>query len=113
LLAQYRDNDLFVLPVKATRTDVEGFGLVYAEAAASGLPVLASRAGLATDAIVDGTSGILLDSSSPEAIKDGIVRFLRERARFAEERVRAVAEAFRWRCVAPRVRSILDRVARS
>lgn len=111
LLAEYRRAELFVLPVRATATDVEGFGIVYAEASASGLPVLASRAGLATDAIVDGTNGILLDSSSPEAIRAGLVRFWNERARYQPARVRAVAEAYRWTSVVSQVRSRLAQAA--
>jgi phosphatidylinositol alpha-1,6-mannosyltransferase len=111
LLEKYKSADLFVLPVQATATDVEGFGIVYVEAAASGVPVLASRAGLATDAIVDGASGILLDASTPDAIREGILRFSRERDRFPATQVQAIAEEFRWSRIVPRVRTVLARVA--
>ena len=54
LLEAYRRADLFVLASRASRSDVEGFGIVYLEAAASGVPSLCSREGGATDAVVDG-----------------------------------------------------------
>ena len=40
LLEAYRRADLFVLASRASRSDVEGFGIVYLEAAASGVPSL-------------------------------------------------------------------------
>ncbi len=96
LRAAYRESDLFVLASKASAKDVEGFGIVYIEASASGVPVLGSREGGATDAVVDGKNGILIDRSSPAAIAAGIRAFLARRAEFGEAKVRAFAEAFRW-----------------
>jgi glycosyltransferase involved in cell wall biosynthesis len=102
LLARYRRADLFVLASKATRDDVEGFGIVYIEASASGVPVMCSREGEAVDAVEPGTNGIILPSSSPDAIAAGIAEFAAERRRYTSERVRAFAEKFRWeRTVAP------------
>jgi phosphatidylinositol alpha-1,6-mannosyltransferase len=103
LLAAYRDADLFVLTPRATASDVEGFGIVYVEAAASGVPVLGSRAGGATDAIAEGESGLLVDDSSPAAIAAGIERFAASRERFTPARVAAFAEAFRWPALAEKL----------
>lgn len=103
LLACYRDADLFVLTPRATANDVEGFGIVYVEAAASGVPVLGSRAGGATDAIEEATNGLLIDDASPAAIAAGIERFAAERERFSPERVRGFAEAFRWPALAEKL----------
>jgi glycosyltransferase involved in cell wall biosynthesis len=102
LLARYRAADLFVLASKATRDDVEGFGIVYLEASAAGVPVMCSREGGAVDAVEAGTNGIVLSSSSPDAIAAGIVEFVAHRSRYAPAAVRAFAESFRWpRTVAP------------
>jgi len=106
----YRDSDLFILAPRATRCDVEGFGIVYIEASASGTPVLGSCEGGATDAIQDGVNGILIAKSSPKAIADGIVRFAQDRNRFSPERVRSFAEQFRWNVVARRLRKELSEV---
>jgi len=99
LLEQYRNSDLFVLAAKATTRDIEGFGIVYLESSASGVPVICSRAGGAIDAVTEGENGILIPDSSPQAIADGIRRFARERASYTPQRVRAVAERYRWKTV--------------
>ena len=107
LLSLYRNADLFILAPKATSTDVEGFGIVYLEASASGVPVLGSRAGGAVDGIRDGVNGILIDNSEPESIAGGIRRFLELRSHFSPSTVRAFAEGFRWKNIASQVFSVL------
>ena len=42
------------------RHSVEGFGLVYLEAAAHGLPVVAHAVGGVPEAVVDGVTGLLV-----------------------------------------------------
>jgi glycosyltransferase involved in cell wall biosynthesis len=100
----YADADVFILASKATGTDVEGFGIAYVEANAAGVPTIASRAGGAIDAVVDGISGILLDDSSPAAIATGIRRFVSERARFSDRAIRDWARRHRWPDIARRMR---------
>jgi glycosyltransferase involved in cell wall biosynthesis len=107
LLACYRKSDLFILASKASAKDVEGFGIVYLEAAASGVPVMGSAEGGATDAIEDGTNGILLEDSSPETIADGIRRFATERHQFQSNCVREWAEAYRWSRIAQQLRDVV------
>ena len=51
LAAAYRSADVMVMPNIPVRGDMEGFGLVALEAAAAGLPVVASRIEGITDAI--------------------------------------------------------------
>ncbi len=107
LLSCYREADLFILASKATAQDVEGFGIVYLEASAAGVPVICSQAGGATDAVVDGQNGLLIPSSEPAAIAAGIERFLRERNHFPEDQVRGFAESFRWPAVAEKIHAII------
>jgi phosphatidylinositol alpha-1,6-mannosyltransferase len=61
----YRDNDLFVLPSTG-----EGFGLVYAEAMAHGLPCVGARGCGTEDVVVDGITGRLVDEPSPLAVAE-------------------------------------------
>lgn len=107
LLAAYREADLLVLASKASAKDVEGFGMVYVEAAAAGVPSLCSREGGATDAVQDGVNGLLIDSSSPAAIADGIRAFLARRKELTAEKARAFAEVFRWSKIAAELRAKL------
>ena len=55
--------DVFASPcrVRWGGLEVEGFGIVFAEAAAAGLPVLAGRSGGAPEAVADGDTGIVVD----------------------------------------------------
>ena len=84
-----------MLVSRASETDVEGFGLVYLEAAAAGVPSLGSRTGGATDAIADGQSGFIVDGTSRTDVLAGIHRFLREGS--DPGTVRQFAERFAWR----------------
>jgi phosphatidylinositol alpha-1,6-mannosyltransferase len=56
---------------------VEGLGIVYLEAAASGLPVLAGDSGGAPDAVRDGETGYVIDGRSVAATADRLTRLLR------------------------------------
>lgn len=56
----YKNADLFML-LSQPGVGFEGFGLVYLEAAAHGVPSIGSRDSGASDAIKDGTSGYLVN----------------------------------------------------
>lgn len=61
LAAFYKNAELFILTPEEHDHQFEGFGLVYLEAAASGLPSIGSRRSGAETAIKEGTSGVLVD----------------------------------------------------
>jgi phosphatidylinositol alpha-1,6-mannosyltransferase len=66
----------------ATR-EVEGFGIVYLEAAASGRPTVGARVGGAVDAIEDGVTGILVDPNATSEIAGAIAGLLSDPSRAA------------------------------
>lgn len=59
----YREAHVFVMPVResATGTSLEGFGIVFLEASASGLPVVAGRSGGAVEAVQEDKTGVLVN----------------------------------------------------
>ncbi len=100
----YRWGDVFALP-----SVYEGFGNVYPEALASGLPCIALRpkAGkylVATDEIIDhGQTGLLLEDDRPESLADALKLFSEDRGllRAMKKNARSTAEQrYSWRrCV--------------
>jgi phosphatidylinositol alpha-1,6-mannosyltransferase len=93
LAAEYQRSTLFVQPARRTADgQLEGYGLVYFEAAAWGRPVIAGHSGGEVDAVIDGTTGLLVDGASVEAVA-GAVRALLD----DPERLRAMGDAGRRR----------------
>jgi glycosyltransferase involved in cell wall biosynthesis len=60
----YPSLDVFVLPPRRLLRDVEGFGIVFVEANAAGVPVVAADTGGIRDAVGVGLSGVFADPSS-------------------------------------------------
>jgi len=79
LPALYRLADAFALLASTAEDDVEGFGVALLEAAASGLPTIASRAGGVPEAIVDGVTGFLVAPGDPAEAARAIARLLDDR----------------------------------
>jgi phosphatidylinositol alpha-1,6-mannosyltransferase len=108
LTAYYGICDVFVMPNRIADADVEGFGLVFIEAALCGKPAIGGQSGGAVDAIVDGVTGRLVDPTSVGELAAAAIELLTNpglaRQMGAAGRVRALAE-FDYRIVAPRLRS--------
>jgi glycosyltransferase involved in cell wall biosynthesis len=63
--------DVFCLPSLQ-----EGFGIVFLEAMAAGLPIVASRAAAVPEVMPDGKAGILVDPLDPDALAAALTRLL-------------------------------------
>jgi glycosyltransferase involved in cell wall biosynthesis len=61
----YERSDIFALTSINHGDSVEGFGLVYLEAAAHGLPIVAHRVGGVSEAVRDGVTGLLVTPERP------------------------------------------------
>ena len=70
--------DVFAMPNRTERGDVEGFGIVFLEASAFGKPVIGGRSGGAVDAIVDGETGLLVDPNSVGEIARTVAELLED-----------------------------------
>jgi phosphatidyl-myo-inositol dimannoside synthase len=112
LPAYYDAGNVFAMPCRTRRAglDVEGLGIVYLEAAATGLPVIGGDSGGAPDAIRDGESGYVVPGRSVTAVADRITGLLTDpdRARAMGEKGLAwVQQEWRWDLVAGRLEQIL------
>lgn len=81
--------DAFILAVKPSETDVEGFGMVYAEAACAGLPSIAVNVGGVSEAVENGKTGILLEDANLESIASAIRRLAQNPCQFDTDYIRA------------------------
>ncbi|MCL2728613.1 MAG: glycosyltransferase family 4 protein, partial [Actinomycetia bacterium] len=112
LPAHYGAGDVFAMPCRTRRggLDVEGLGIVYLEASATGLPVVAGDSGGAPDAVLDGETGWVVPGGSPEQAAERILTLLHdpELRRSMGERGRDwVERAWRWDLLATRLKSLL------
>ncbi len=104
--------DVFVLLSRVTTLDGggEGFGIAFLEANGWGKPVVAGRAGGATDAVEDGVSGYLVDPESVPDVVEALVRLLSDRdlaERLGRQGRRRLEERFSWDVIAARMEQVL------
>ncbi|WP_442803874.1 glycosyltransferase family 4 protein [Streptomyces luteogriseus] len=112
LPAHYGAGDVFAMPCRTRRggLDVEGLGIVYLEASATGLPVVAGDSGGAPDAVLDGETGWVVKGGSPEEAADRITVLLGDaelRRRMGERGRQWVEEKWRWDLLAERLKALL------
>jgi phosphatidylinositol alpha-1,6-mannosyltransferase len=117
LPSYYADADLFAVPTfgRLGGREIEGFGMVYLEAAASRLPIVAGDTGGTSDAVLDGETGLLVDGADPQSVASALNDLLDnpERAESMGKagRERAVKN-FAWNVVANRFHSVLEAASR-
>jgi phosphatidylinositol alpha-1,6-mannosyltransferase len=106
--------NVFVLPSVVDDNDYETFGMVFAEAGACGKPVVASKTGGISDAVIDNETGILVnDPSDTREISEAILYLLRnseiadEMGKRARERI---AANFDWSKVGKKLDDILKAI---
>jgi glycosyltransferase involved in cell wall biosynthesis len=71
LALEYVGADCFCLP-----TIQEGFGIVFTEAMAAGLPIVACRAAAVPEVVEDGRTGVLVSPRSPEELAMALEKVL-------------------------------------
>ena len=76
LISIYHKCDVFVLPAIQVPGDMEGFGIVLTEANAAGKPVVSTRLGGITDAVIDGKTGILVESNEWGELSDAVLALM-------------------------------------
>ncbi|GFJ85724.1 hypothetical protein Phou_099040 [Phytohabitans houttuyneae] len=112
LPAHYAAGDVFAMPCRTRNRglDVEGLGIVYLEASATGLPVVAGDSGGAPDAVREGETGYVVGGRDLDAIADRVASLLSDRdlARRMGTAGRAwVEREWRWELQAARMAELL------
>ena len=103
--ALFERSDVFAMPVRRVGASVEGFGIVYAEAAWRGVPSLAGAEGGGADAVLDGQTGFVRRGDDPEAVQAALATLLADdalRARMGEAAQRRAREELSWTHALPR-----------
>lgn len=113
LPAHYAAGDVFAMPCRdrLRGLEVEGLGIVFLEASATGLPVVAGRSGGSPDAVLEGTTGTVVDGRSLAAVTQAVGDLLAD-----PERGRAMGAAgrdwvqreWRWDTLAARLNGLLE-----
>jgi phosphatidyl-myo-inositol dimannoside synthase len=81
LPAHYAAGDVYAMPCRTRNRglDVEGLGIVYLEASATGLPVVAGDSGGAPDAVREGETGFVVPGRDIARIADRVAGLLADR----------------------------------
>ncbi|MFF8034009.1 glycosyltransferase family 4 protein [Streptomyces sp. NPDC016626] len=112
LPAHYGAGDVFAMPCRTRRggLDVEGLGIVYLEASATGLPVVAGDSGGAPDAVLDGETGWVVRGDSPDQTADRVITLLGDgelRRRMGGRGREWVERKWRWDLLAEHLKKLL------
>lgn len=113
LPAHFVAGDVFAMPCRTRGggLDVEGLGIVFLEASACGLPVIAGDSGGAPEAVQDGHTGAVVPGTDLPAIVEAAVTLLRDpstRARWGAAGRHWVQEHWTWQRSADRLVTLLD-----
>jgi phosphatidylinositol alpha-1,6-mannosyltransferase len=113
LPAHYDAGNIFAMPCRTRRggLDVEGLGIVYLEASATGLPVIGGDSGGAPDAILAGETGYVVTGGDVGELADRIVGLLRDpdaAATMGDKGLAWVDQEWRWDLVSRRLAEIVS-----
>jgi phosphatidylinositol alpha-1,6-mannosyltransferase len=72
----YAASDIFIMANRAIDGDIEGFGIVFLEAAAAGKPAIGGRSGGTAEAVIEGITGLRIDGNNPWEIAQAVISLL-------------------------------------
>ncbi len=90
--------DIHVMPSIQLGPMTEGFGIVFLEAAAAGIPSIAGKVGGQSEAVRDGVTGLLVDGTKIDEVKNAIRKLAQNRRLRAEmgQNGKILAEKYDW-----------------
>jgi phosphatidylinositol alpha-1,6-mannosyltransferase len=116
LPAHFAAGDVFAMPCRERRAgrEVEAFGIVFIQAQAVGVPVVAGAIGGVPDTLEEGRTGLLVDGTDTDAVAAAVGDLLADdgrRAAMGAAGARRVAEGFTWDQRTAELRGLLAEVA--
>jgi phosphatidylinositol alpha-1,6-mannosyltransferase len=113
LPAYYDAGTIFAMPCRTRRAglDVEGLGIVYLEASATGLPVIGGDSGGAPDAILPGETGYVVAGGDVAGLTERLIGLLTDpqgAATMGDKGLAWVDQEWRWDLVSRRLGDILS-----
>jgi phosphatidylinositol alpha-1,6-mannosyltransferase len=112
LAAYHTIADVFAMPsrTRAGGLDVEGLGIVYLEASATGVPVVAGLSGGAPETVREGVTGTVVDGTDVAGVALALIGILSDPVAAAEMGRQGrifVEENWQWSQMAARLRQLL------
>ena len=106
--------DIFAMPSRSRLMglEVEGLGIVYLEASACGLPVIAGKSGGAPDAVIDGTTGLVVDGTNNDEIAQAAIALLSDPSKAQQMGAAGrqwIIDEWRWEIWAQKFESLLSK----
>ncbi|MEU1431269.1 glycosyltransferase family 4 protein [Nocardia sp. NPDC005746] len=113
LAAHHTIADVFAMPcrTRGAGLDVEGLGIVFLEASATGVPVIAGNSGGAPETVREGETGRVVNGRKLESLADAIVDILSDRDAAAAMGAAGrawVQQQWRWDLMGQRLQQLLD-----
>jgi phosphatidylinositol alpha-1,6-mannosyltransferase len=101
-------SNIFVMPSIKHKTSVEGFGIVYVEAAQYGIPSLGGKDGGASDAIIHDKTGLICDGNNLDDIYSSLNSMI-ENKKYIEfgKNAKEVAAKFSWNTIIEEYKKII------
>ncbi|OBK18545.1 GDP-mannose-dependent alpha-(1-6)-phosphatidylinositol monomannoside mannosyltransferase [Mycobacterium asiaticum] len=112
LPAHHAMADVFAMPcrTRGAGMDVEGLGIVFLEASATGIPVIAGDSGGAPEAVQHNKTGLVIDGTSVDEVAEAVTELLSDRDRAAAMGAAGrewVTTQWRWDVLASRLGDLL------
>ena len=105
--------DVFAMPSRSRfrGLEVEGLGIVYLEASACGLPVIAGASGGAPDAVIEGVTGVVVDGQDSAAIAVAAINLLNDPELATKMGIAGrdwIVEKWRWQIWAEKFEKLIN-----
>lgn len=105
--------DVFAMPSRSRfrGLEVEGLGIVYLEASACGLPVIAGASGGAPDAVIEGVTGVVVDGEDSAAIAVAAINLLNDPERATKMGLEGrdwIVQKWRWQIWAGKFEKLIN-----